>query len=258
MKEKRYKVRLETLQPVRVGAPKDPRSGIENPVAMVGDRLVVPGPTLKGALRAEIERFLIEAYYDTRARRWLPDKLDYQPCIPAPARSLSKDEQGLVSSGKYRDGGACHYPCKHQGDVRHTICPVCYLLGAPSLPGFVRVPFLYSSIRAEELYSARIDRALRTVAEESNRPYQLVRDGAVFDGTLLVVVEDSLTGWRVGQKRNLGDNSLGDKWLESEKLAPEELMKKYVLDRLEAITTLGGYKSKGFGMVKITVSEEKS
>lgn len=260
--EKKFKVELETLEPFRVGAPKDPRSGIENPVTVLGGRAVVPGSTLKGALRAQIEQFLIDTYYDSKAGRWQPDKLAFQPCIPA--TSLSKDEEMLIRSGRYRTGGSCHYPCRHRderqaakggevGPERHSICPACYFLGAAGLPGFVHVPFLYSDITPDDLYSSRIDRATGTVKEGTNRPYQLIRQGVVFSGELIVIAEDSLTQRKLGQPRQLGDDTLGDVWLQKEPLAPDELVKKFVIERLKAIASLGGYKSKGFGRVKVRV-----
>lgn len=36
----------------------------------------------------------------------------------------------------------------------------------------------------------------------------------------------------------------------------DKILKELVVDRLQAITTLGGYRSKGFGRVQITVSKQ--
>ena len=57
IKEKNIQIQAITKEPLRIGGKKDPLSGADNPVTRVGGRLVIPGSSLKGALRAEIERF---------------------------------------------------------------------------------------------------------------------------------------------------------------------------------------------------------
>ena len=267
--EKGYKIELEATEPLRIGAVEDPRSGIHNPVAKVGEKVVIPGSSLKGALRAEIEQFLVETCYDENSQSWPQGKTVFQPCIPSERPSI--DEQALINSGKYRSE-ACHYPCKFEERLErgarifrgkctsdgkanaHTICPACYFLGAMGLSGFVRVPFLYAQISPEELYSARIDRGRKTVVEGTNRPYQLIAANTKFSGKLVIIVEDPVARWKIGEPRPLSDKTLGDKWLESSTLQAEELIKTYVLERLKNIKLLGGYKSKGFGAVKIEVT----
>jgi CRISPR/Cas system CSM-associated protein Csm3 (group 7 of RAMP superfamily) len=267
--EKRYKIELEAVEPLRIGAVEDPRSGIHNPVAKVGEKVVIPGSSLKGALRAEIEQFLIETYYDKGSQSWAREKEAFQPCVPT--TKPSNDEQALINLRKYRPE-ACHYPCgieeriqKGEKVIRgkctregkatpHSICPACYFLGATGLPGFVRVPFLYAELPPEELYSARIDRGTGTVVEGTNRDYQLVPANAKFTGNLVVVLEDPVSGWEVGNPRPLGDKTLGDKWLEGKDFGVEDLIDAYIIKRLENIKILGGYKSKGFGAVKIKVT----
>ncbi len=255
--EKIFTIKLETKEPLRIGGKKDPLSGADNPVTRVGGKLVIPGSTLKGALRSEIERFLITSYFENG--KWKEGFEEMKPCIPG--AELSADEQALVESGKYRGGGSCHYPCtdrKCGRSVNHSICPACYLLGAMGLPGFVKVPFLYAEGGADELYSSRIDRATKTVASGTNRPYELVPDGTIFIGKLTVLMEDTVLGWKLGEPRRLSEErTLGDRWLEINegKKETEELIKTYIIDRLQNIKTLGGYKSKGFGLVTISVTE---
>lgn len=65
----------------------------------VGGKLVIPGSTLKGALRAKLEEFLIDTYYSNG--KWRPDYEQFKPCIPGD--KLSEDEQLLVQAGKYRE-----------------------------------------------------------------------------------------------------------------------------------------------------------
>lgn len=259
--EKKYKIELETVGPLRIGGVEDPLTGIHNPVARVGDKVVVPGSSLKGALRAEIEQFLIDNHYNKSSQSWSQGELAFQPCIPA--TRFTADEQALIDAKKYRSE-ACHYPCEERRDRRgecvkggrlsdHSICPVCYFLGAMTLPGFVRVPFLYAEISAEELYSARMDRARGTVVDGTNRQYQLIAAGTKFTGTLVIISEDPVAGWKLGESRPLRDKTQGDKWLEGKSHQAEELISTYILERLKNIKVLGGYKSKGFGQVKIEV-----
>ncbi len=260
---KEFEIVLTTLEPIRIGGIANPLSGIDNPIAMVGNKAVVPGSTLKGAYRWEIERYLIDTYFDRTAKTWKDKNL--QPCIPS--TKLSPDENLLVQNGLYRfynqfqqrgdvKGDGCHYPCvgkcKNNG---HEICPVCYFLGANGLEGFVKVPFLYAEIPVNELYSANIDRAIQTVKQGTNRPYQLVPDGTKFKGTLTVLVNDTVRGRELGKARNLKDTTGGDAWLARNTLSKEAIIKEFVTDRLESIKIIGGYKSKGFGKVNIKVKQ---
>jgi len=119
----------------------------------------------------------------------------------------------------------------------------------------VRVPFLFADFSPEELYSSRIDRAIGTVARGANRPYQLIPSGITFQGTLYVTVNDSILGWSLGQPRPLQNASQGDRWLvDDPSWTRDRIIQELIIDRLQAINMLGGYKSKGFGRVKITVT----
>src|SRR3990172_2562531 len=99
LKEKTFQIQLDTKEPLRIGGKKDPLSGADNPVTRVGGKLVIPGSSLKGALRAEIEKFLIDSYYVNG--KWKDGFEDFKPCIPAD--ELSADEKKLIDSGKYRN-----------------------------------------------------------------------------------------------------------------------------------------------------------
>ncbi len=259
IEQKEFEIEMTTLEPIRIGGIASPLSGIDNPIALVGDKAVVPGSTLKGAYRWEIERYLIDTYFDRAAKKWKDKNL--QPCIPS--TKLSPDENQLVQNGLYRfynqrggefKGDGCHYPCVGKcREQHHEICPVCYFLGANGLEGFVKVPFLYADTKVNELYSANIDRAIQTVKQGTNRPYQLVPDGTKFNGTLTVILKDSVRDREFGKARNLKDTTGGDAWLAGHPRLRDEIIKEFVIDRLESIKTIGGYKSKGFGKVNIKV-----
>lgn len=258
LKERNFDIKVKTREPLRIGGKKDPLSGADNPVTRVGGRLVIPGSSLKGALRDGIERFLIDTYFVEG--KW---KDGYEPCKPCiPTDELSADEKKLVRAGKYRDqNGNCRYPCTDRKckSEKHSICPVCYLLGAMGLSGFVRVPFLYADVSVNELYSSRIDRATMTIAKGTNRPYELVPDDTDFKGTMTVLLEDSVVNWKIGEPRDLGEvRTRGDEWLVANKgkvddKFQEEFIKTYITDRLTAIKIIGGYKSKGFGSIEVSV-----
>lgn len=260
---KKYQITLTTQQPFRIGGKEDPLSGKDNPVTAVGGRLCVPGPSLKGALRAELERYLNETHYDKQKNAWPRDKMHLQPCIPS--TQVSADEQRLINQGRYRNK-ACHYPCeiRDKGNARcgndpnqaHNICPVCYLLGTQGLVGFVQTPFLFSDIRYEELYSGRMDRTSRTVKKGTNRPYQLVPPGATFKGEMEVLIKDEFLGWELGKPRDLKEPTNGDDWLRTDSFAQEKILEEFLLIRLRSINRLGGYHSKGFGEVQIEVTEQ--
>jgi CRISPR/Cas system CSM-associated protein Csm3 (group 7 of RAMP superfamily) len=242
-----YSISLTTRDPLRVGRKEDPLTAADNPVTVVGDRVCIPGPSLKGALRAAVERYLNEKFFNQKNWALL------RPCIPS--GRLSKDEQQLVEQNRFR-GPGCHYPCGAR-DCRnpHGICPVCYLLGAQGLVGFVRVPFLFTDVSYSELYSARIDRSRQTVASQTNRSYQQVPPEAKFTGLLEVVTRDSLLDWRMGKPRALKERTRGDEWLENGEWPEDRILTELIVDRLKELALIGGYKSKGFGRVSIEVTK---
>lgn len=242
----KYEIRLVTQGPFRIGAIADPMSAISYPIATVNRKPVVQGSSLKGALRASIETYLIEQY---------PNEPNMKPCIPSTPKNLSQEEWALIKQGKYR-GAGCTYGS--------PICPVCYLLGAQGLMGFLRIPYLYSDVEIEELYEVRINRALEVVAGGSNRDYQIVPDGVEFKGKLELLTFNPVTGWKFGEKRSLKskdkDNKeftihIKDNWL-SEKWDRQRVFQELVIDRLKAIKLLGGFKSKGCGKVSISVHDQ--
>lgn len=268
IRQKNLVVRLTTLDPFHIGGKDNPLSEADNPVAVVGSRVCIPGATLKGAYRAELERWLNDKYNING--RWSEDSL--RPCLPT--TRPSKDEHNLINSGKYRDKGCAYESEKGRyGDKRDNsrhqqpkdqkgICPACYLLGARGLVGFINVPFLFTDVSFEGLYSARLERVSRTVMQGTNRSYQLIPPNTVFTGEIQILVADDFLGWELGKKRPLKENSDADIWLEKSKTPDGQnwdirsLIKFMIAERLQAIQRLGGYRSKGFGGVKIGVEEK--
>ncbi len=257
---KSYNITLTTLDPFRIGGKADPLSEAENPVAVVGGRICIPGSSLKGAYRSELEQWLNDSYYDTQQRQWQTNAQSLRPCIPS--TRFSPDEQRLVREGRFRPV-SCRYPLDDRGrgggggssTGGGTICPACYLLGAQGLVGFISVPFLFTDIRYDELYSARLERTSQTVMRGTNRAYQLVPPGAVFTGELTVLLKDDLLGWELGRPRPL--SGVSDAWLgDGTEWNQSSLLQSLVEERIQAIGQLGGYRSKGFGRVRIEVREK--
>jgi len=86
----------------------------------------------------------------------------------------------------------------------------------------------------------------------------LVSDGTLFSGELEILLEDDILGWKLGELRSLKDKTLGDQWLRETDFNQEKIMKDLIIERLKAISILGGYKSKGCGKIKIEIEEVKS
>lgn len=248
---KQYNIKLTTLEPFRIGTSKDVMSAFDNPVAMIGGKVVVQGPTLKGFLRNRMEEYLIDQYGGNEL---------IKPCIPSSENTLSADEKILIREGKYRDKGACQY--SSEGSRSRSICPVCYFLGANGLNGFVRTPYLYTERRPDELYSVRIDRAKDSVVDRTNRNYQIMADNIVFEGILEILTENTVNGWQLGRVRNIQDNGKLDNWLnersiQSKKkfieMTHDELIREFIVDRISGENIMGGFRSKGCGKVKIDI-----
>lgn len=246
----KYEIELVTKAPFRIGGvrPVPGTTDVDSPIVRLGNKVVVQGTSLKGALRAEMERYLIDQFFDKTNDRWTNAWM--KPCIPADERTVSPDEKKLIERGLYKY--SCSYP--NHDDY---ICPICYLLGARGLIGFVDVPFL----RLERgdiglLQFIREDRVTGTSAKGESGAlgkFEAIPEDSVFKGVITILEEDDIVGWKLGEPRELA-RSKGDKWLESGDWTKEKILKELIEDRLKAIIKLGGYKSKGFGDVQINVS----
>ena len=245
---KTLKVTITALSPIRVGAKRSSMSITDSPIVRIGEKYAIPGSTLKGALRSKIEEYLIDKYSNIQ---------EMKPCIPTSKNTISKEEQKLIQNNKYRQDGSCEYP------KTNSICPACYFLGANGLVGFVSIPFLYTDNSAELMYSVRIDRAKGTAADRTNRDYQVLPQGSIFKGDIEVILEDTVNGWKLGQKRK-GLQRDVDKWLDEKsvdcgkkfsEMEQNDLVKEFIILRLKEITQLGGFKSKGAGRIKIEIEE---
>jgi len=237
---KRFQIMVTAESPVRVGGSRDPVRGVDLPMATVAGRPVIPGASFKGALRAELGSYLLGLAKASSELR---------PCIPA--AQPSQQEKELVGQG-FRPK-ACSVQEEAGEGKRETICPACYLLGAQGLVGFVSVPFLYAAVGQEDLVEIAIDGASGTTRSGSLRSLEFVGTKATFSGVLEVVLRDPVRGWKLGLPRP--QFSREDQWVADGSWPAERIEKELVLDRLEAIKRLGGFKSKGYGRVSVKVTE---
>ncbi len=248
---KQLKIKLTTQAPFRIGGvkPIPGTTDVDSPVVRLGDKVVVQGTSLKGAYRAELERYFIDTYFDKINKKWKNQWL--KTCIPADEKTISPDERKLISEGFYKY--SCEYP-RSDG----YICPTCYLLGARGLVGFIHVPFLnLTKGNAEPLAFIRKDRVVETSARGVHGAigkFEAIPEGSIFEGIMNVLIQDDVTGWNLGQKRNLTD-SLGDKWLETNEWNRDKIVNELIINRLQGIERVGGYISKGFGLVDVKVEQ---
>jgi len=312
----KYGIELVTKAPFRIGGvkPVPGTTDVDSPIVRLGNKVVVQGTSLKGAFRAELERYLIDQFFDKANNRWIDEWM--KPCIPADVRTVSPDEKKLIDRGLYKY--SCHYPNKYLFDLKQNvenalrtsnlsqlqrefkeplsgnariseidegkweivdgpnrynivkqngkllvfeddyICPICYLLGARGLVGFVEVPFLNMEKGDVALLQfIREDRVIGTSAKGERGAlgkFEAIPEGSVLKGVMTILEEDDILGWKLGEPRDLAE-SKGDKWLESGDWTRDKILKELIEDRLKAITKLGGYKSKGFGDVQISASK---
>jgi CRISPR/Cas system CSM-associated protein Csm3 (group 7 of RAMP superfamily) len=253
---RRFVVTVDAESPIRVGGVAHPFCDVENPVATSRDQAIIPGPSLKGALRAQIEEYLSTRVRENR------EPSSMLPCVSGDGPS--QHERKLIRDGKRRET-CCAFDPEGPGSEGAGICPACYLLGAPGLVGFVSVPFLTATRSIEELAAIKIDRQLSTTVK-GFRTYQFLPQGTQFNGELHVVLEDPLLGWTLGKpryflrtlkeegKEEREEEYTPDLWLKDRERHAEEVLDELVIQRLKAIALLGGFKSKGFGQVSVTVT----
>ncbi|MBI5304825.1 MAG: hypothetical protein HY868_22005 [Chloroflexi bacterium] len=246
-----YTVRLTTKQPLHIGAFKDPMSDVHGPFTTLGGKPVVQGSSLKGAARAKLEEYLILNY---------GNQPPMKPCIPSSFNNLSEDERALTRGQKYK-GANCEYRSSGRREGQVAVCPTCYLYGTMGLIGFVQTPYLglTGGTEIEEIYQNRRDRGTDTVAHAANRTLQGIPQGSVFEGEMRILLSDTIRGWELGKPRPLQGRGYADEWLRGNAKSQTDLIKEFVVERLEDVKRMGGQISKGFGdvSIKVTLKEDK-
>lgn len=244
-----YEISLTTLSPLRIGGMKQLLGhDVDLPILKVGGRFAIPGSSLKGVYRANLEKYLIDTYLDKTNHQWNDESM--KPCIPSEYKAASPNEQELIKNHLYK---SC---CKVPNYDKDSICPVCYLLGCQGLVGFVEVPFLFMEQGTlDVLPIIRTDRVTGTASSGALAKYEAIPDGIRFSGTLSILFNDDILIWSIGKPRRLArterDYNEGDKWLSKKTYETDQFLKEFIEDRFQNIDRLGGFKSKGFGKVKI-------
>lgn len=119
---KQVKITLTTEAPFRIGGvkPIPGTTDVDSPVVKLGDKIVVQGTSLKGAYRAELERYFIDTYFDKASKKWKNEWA--KPCIPADEKTISPDEQKLIHDGFFKYSCAYPLPEAHLPTLLSTWC----------------------------------------------------------------------------------------------------------------------------------------
>jgi len=248
---------------LHIGGANTPLSDVKQQVFKVDGIPAIPATSLKGALRHQLDLLFIEKG-DAWARRLGVPRDALKPCIPSSDPTRAERD---ALSGTYRVTLAKNHP-QHCGiDSEHDkitpygggVCPVCYFLGAPGLPGFVRVDNFFpesrgaQSLRIEQP-RLRIDREVTTAAHGALVTSEQVKPGTVFRG--VVEICRHFSGFEFGRPRTIAGEQL-DPWLVGTGMSLDEirlfLVNECLLPALRNITVLGGQKSLGAGKVAVEV-----
>ena len=237
---KKLKITLKTISPIRIGMSKSPLSSIDLPIVKIGEKYGIPGSSLKGALRNNLDEFFISKYRE-KNNEYL------KPCIAAP--KASKIEEKTLS-GIYKIEG-----CRLEDKIDY-ICPSCYFLGAQGIRGFVTVPILFADTESTiRMHGISVDRVTKTVRQKALYSYEMITQGVIFEGIMEILIKDDISGFEFGKPRKV-ENLVIDKWLEDlPEFQSSEILLEIIKDSLKKINKLGGFISKGLGNVEISVDE---
>lgn len=155
-------------------------SVVDQPIIKIGGVPVIPGSSIKGALRSITESIFSESGIDV--------------CIPG--ASIPKTERRKRHGEDYaRDLGRLP-PCDHS---RGNVCPVCDIFGAASLSG--RAMFLdarpepESDIVPIKRTHVAIRRDTNAQSDGSLMELEAIDEGAIFMGTIRIVNAED---WQIG------------------------------------------------------------
>ena len=258
---------------LHVGAPKDPLSEKDQPIAKVDTIPIIPATSFKGALRYQLEWFFI-GNLDTLAKDFGIDdnsKDILRPCIPA--SDPTDAEKDLLD--KYRRQcrgdnliGNCFINIEQKrillpiyNNNTLGICPVCYFMGSQSIMGFLRI-YNLKCISNDPIIDHTIirnDRSTNTAAKGSKADTEQVKWDTKFEGIIEIIKDDKK--FVFGEPRKINNTTI-DIWLDKWKKKEKDLEKRreYLIDKIlipciENIKELGGHKSKGSGKVNVKVSK---
>jgi CRISPR/Cas system CSM-associated protein Csm3 (group 7 of RAMP superfamily) len=257
---------------LHIGAAGSPLSEKKGPVFTIQGRPAIPATSFKGAWRAQMET-LLERDFDGLIKVFgvsLQDRALWMPCIPSPARGVTKAERDEF--GTTRKLASCQVEIQEETlringptDPRNprsgdpAICPVCYFFGANGLPGFLRVSnlMLPPEVAESGLYDQTRIRRVRGradgVAPGALVTLDQVEPGTKFVGEMELTLESGQLTF--GKTRDLGDNK-GDLWLLKQPNRPLKetrilLLKHLLIPALLNVRVLGGMRSMKAGNVDL-------
>ncbi|RZB29451.1 MAG: hypothetical protein AEth_01086 [Candidatus Argoarchaeum ethanivorans] len=151
---------------------------VDQPIIKIGGVPVIPGSSIKGALRSTTESIMSESGIDV--------------CIPE--ASIPKTVKQRGRKDDYAKELKRLPPCDYS---RGNVCPACDLFGAASLSG--RAMFLDARPESEIVPIKRTHVAIRrdtnAQSEGSLMELEAVDEGAVFLGTIRIVNAEN---WQIG------------------------------------------------------------
>lgn len=176
-------VEYTTKSALSISMGDQPSEIVESPVIKIGGLPVIPGSSLKGALRSTLEAMLAE--------------LGHKVCIPFAAiprtQRFNPDQQG-----KYAASIGRLAPCANIA----TPCPVCTIFGTVGGQSGLSGKAIILDARAEkgkyeliERTHVAITRDTKSQAEGSLMSMEAVDAGAVFKNTIRIVNPEP---WQVG------------------------------------------------------------
>lgn len=175
-------VEYTTKSALAISAGEQPAEIVESPVIKLGGKPVIPGSSLKGAIRSTLESMLSE--------------MGVTVCIPAAAipRSQRRDPEQQKYLAKLGRSGPC--------ESLTNPCPVCTIFGTvggqTGLSGKAIVLDAKATEGAYDLIErshVAITRDTKSQAEGSLMSLQAVDAGATFKGEIRIVNPE---GWQVG------------------------------------------------------------
>lgn len=241
---------------LHIGGATNPISQKKASVFSIEDKPVIPASSFKGAFRNSFERHLIKNHEELLEDLNPASGEMLKPCIPSSRATAA--ENSLLSKG-YRK--YCEYkeedrrnPCPV-----HGICPVCYFFGCGGLPGVLRIGNLFTDNLSSIINQTniRLDRANQTGAHSAKVEGEQVKPGTIFKGTIEIIIGNKFH--RFGEPRVIKGLTL-DKWLTGiQVISLEErqlwLINQLLIPSLEAVTMLGGQRSKGAGKVSVELTD---
>ncbi|MHA1889004.1 MAG: RAMP superfamily CRISPR-associated protein [Promethearchaeota archaeon] len=257
---------------LHIGASSSPLTEKKQAIFKVERTPVIPASSFKGALRNQLEILFIEKKESLKKVLNIYSDDLIKPCIPdsrpsKAEKSLLKNiYRGEIQGKKYI--GHCEINIDENNvdlpkisNVEIGICPVCYFMGCTGIMGFLRISNLFPKQEGNiiDQTNIRIDRKTGTSASGQLRSGEQVIPGTIFKGEIEVIIKSDIVKFEFGHPRKIGDVVI-DKWLINWNESDIEKRKEYLVNSIlipaiKNIKELGGWKSKGGGIVSVDIKQ---